>query len=261
MMAGTSPSIAPLASGNFEVAFQANTGNLWTVGGDPHGDWGLGMMVGTSPGVGSTGASGGSPGSSLAPPASSSAPTILGTAQQGKTLTLVHAAWRNSPTSYAEQWLDCDSAGNSCAVIAGATSPTYTLAASDVGHTIRVKESATNAAGTGGPLTASATAAVTSSGGGRASTGGGGAGGSGGTRGSGGAGGSGGSGGAACVVPRLRHMTVGQARRALQRAHCRLGKIRRPRHVPPHHALHVTSQTPQAHTRHPNGYKVNVGVS
>src|SRR5436309_9477363 len=32
-----------------EVAFQANTGNLWTVVADNHGDWGLGMMAGTSP--------------------------------------------------------------------------------------------------------------------------------------------------------------------------------------------------------------------
>jgi hypothetical protein len=33
------------------VAFQANTGHLWTVGGDDHGDWGLGMMAGTSPSI------------------------------------------------------------------------------------------------------------------------------------------------------------------------------------------------------------------
>ena len=33
------------------MAFQANTGNLWTVGGDNHGDWGLGMMKRTNPSI------------------------------------------------------------------------------------------------------------------------------------------------------------------------------------------------------------------
>jgi hypothetical protein len=48
MMNGTSPTITAV-NGSYEVAFQANTGSLWTVGEDPHGAWGLGMMNGTSP--------------------------------------------------------------------------------------------------------------------------------------------------------------------------------------------------------------------
>ena len=32
MMTGTSPAITGAAGGGYEVAFQANTGNLWTVG-------------------------------------------------------------------------------------------------------------------------------------------------------------------------------------------------------------------------------------
>ncbi len=51
MMAGTSPSITALADGSFEVAFQANTTNLWTVGGGGNTDWKLGMMAGTSPSI------------------------------------------------------------------------------------------------------------------------------------------------------------------------------------------------------------------
>ncbi len=35
----------------YEAAFQANTGNLWSVGADNHDDWQLGMMVGTSPSI------------------------------------------------------------------------------------------------------------------------------------------------------------------------------------------------------------------
>jgi hypothetical protein len=51
MAAGTSPSITGLTNGNFEVAFQANTGHLWTVGSDYHGDWDRGMASATSPSV------------------------------------------------------------------------------------------------------------------------------------------------------------------------------------------------------------------
>jgi hypothetical protein len=36
---------------DFEVAFQANTGDLWIVGGDDRGDMKLGMMAGTSPSI------------------------------------------------------------------------------------------------------------------------------------------------------------------------------------------------------------------
>jgi cell wall-associated NlpC family hydrolase len=50
--AGTSTATGSTAPSNgYEVAFQANTGNLWTVGTDQHGDWGLGMMPGTSPAI------------------------------------------------------------------------------------------------------------------------------------------------------------------------------------------------------------------
>jgi hypothetical protein len=48
MRTGTSPAIT-LLGGSYEVAFQANTGHLWTVGSDNHGDWGSVMSAGTSP--------------------------------------------------------------------------------------------------------------------------------------------------------------------------------------------------------------------
>jgi hypothetical protein len=38
-----------ISTPTYEVAFQANTTSLWTVGRDGHGDWSLGMMPGTSP--------------------------------------------------------------------------------------------------------------------------------------------------------------------------------------------------------------------
>ena len=35
----------------YEMAFEANTGNLWSVGSDNHGDWQQGMMPGTNPSI------------------------------------------------------------------------------------------------------------------------------------------------------------------------------------------------------------------
>ena len=55
MMRGTSPSVDPYAIGipppldNHQVAFQANTGNLWVLGPQSPGDSGLGMNRGASP--------------------------------------------------------------------------------------------------------------------------------------------------------------------------------------------------------------------
>ena len=93
------------------------------------------------------------------PPANSSPPTISGSAQQGQTLTEAHGSWTNEPTGYAYQWLQCDSLGSGCLAIAGATSQTYVPVAADVGHALKVEESATNAGGSGS-ATSAATAAV-----------------------------------------------------------------------------------------------------
>jgi hypothetical protein len=57
MYAGTSPSITALASGGFQVAFQANTTDLWTVGDAGDQDWKLGMMPGTNPAIAASGSS------------------------------------------------------------------------------------------------------------------------------------------------------------------------------------------------------------
>lgn len=83
-----------------------------------------------------------------APPANTAPPSISGRAVQGQTLTETHGAWTGAPTAYAYQWEDCDGSGGACSAIAGATAQTYTLTAADVGHTIRVVESATNTGGT-----------------------------------------------------------------------------------------------------------------
>src|SRR5205807_2083022 len=82
-----------------------------------------------------------------------SPPTITGTAQQGQTLTEAHGSWTNKPTSYTYQWQRCNSEGTSCVAISGATNQTYVLVAEDVGHTLRVQETASNAGGSSSPAT------------------------------------------------------------------------------------------------------------
>src|SRR5207245_1941400 len=72
-------------------------------------------------------------------PSNTSAPTISGTAQAGQTLSASPGTWSGTqPISYAYQWRDCDTAGNNCADIFGATGASYTLAPADVGATVRV---------------------------------------------------------------------------------------------------------------------------
>src|SRR5919108_2296404 len=82
-----------------------------------------------------------------AAPINTSPPTITGTARQSEPLTATNGSWQNSPTSFQYRWLRCDSSGGGCVSIAGATAKTYTLVGADVGHTIRVRVTATNSDG------------------------------------------------------------------------------------------------------------------
>jgi len=92
-------------------------------------------------------------------PVNSSPPSISGTPTQGQTLSAANGTWTNSPTGYADQWRRCDSSGNPCSDISGATSGSYTLVPADVGSTIRVVVTASNSHGSN-PATSSQTAVV-----------------------------------------------------------------------------------------------------
>ena len=96
-----------------------------------------------------------------AAPANTAVPTITGAAQQGQTLTASDGSWSGSPTSYAYHWQDCTSS-TSCTNVTGATTSTYTLQSSDVGKTIDIVVTATNAGGST-PATSAQTQAVTAS--------------------------------------------------------------------------------------------------
>ena len=99
---------------------------------------------------------GASPAPPSSPPANTSLPAVSGNAVAGQTLTTTSGTWTNSPTSYAYQWLRCDTSGASCTSIPGATLSAYMLAAADAGSTVRARVTATNGAGS-----ASATSAQT----------------------------------------------------------------------------------------------------
>ena len=90
-------------------------------------------------------------------PSNTALPTISGTVNDGQKLTGSSGSWSGTtPITYAYQWRRCDSAGSNCSNISSATSVTYLLTGSDIGHTIRLQVTATNAAGS-----ASATSAQT----------------------------------------------------------------------------------------------------
>jgi hypothetical protein len=84
---------------------------------------------------------------SVSAPTNTSPPTITGTPQQGQQLTGSRGTWTGSPTDYNDDWTRCDKTGAHCIDIAGSAGDTYTLAAADVGSTVRFQVGAANGGG------------------------------------------------------------------------------------------------------------------
>lgn len=79
-------------------------------------------------------------------PTNSVVPAITGFAKSGQTLTASLGTWNGNPTpTYAYQWKQC--ASGSCTDISGATSGTFVLTSAQVGKTVKVAVTATNAGG------------------------------------------------------------------------------------------------------------------
>src|SRR5262245_4852957 len=69
-------------------------------------------------------------------PKNTAEPSISGNTRVGSTLSASRGTWSGSPTSYAYQWVRCDSSGgqpdgSDCAAIGGATTSKYALAQAD----------------------------------------------------------------------------------------------------------------------------------
>jgi hypothetical protein len=93
-------------------------------------------------------------------PVSTSPPVISGSAVQGALLTEAHGSWTHDPTSFRYQWEECNASGGACSELRDSTSQAHLISSSDVGHTIRVQEVATNVSGSSSPAISPRTAVV-----------------------------------------------------------------------------------------------------
>src|SRR5262245_61382457 len=73
---------------------------------------------------------------SAAAPVNNTPPKIVGVARVGQVLTGQRGDWSNV-NHYVLAWRRCNTSGNGCNDIAGATSDQYQLTAADEGHRIR----------------------------------------------------------------------------------------------------------------------------
>lgn len=80
-------------------------------------------------------------------PAINTAPALSGTQEVGYTLTSSTGTWTHGVDSYAYQWQEQLPGEHPYVDIAGATSNTYIVIASDQAHIIRCKVTATNSSG------------------------------------------------------------------------------------------------------------------
>ncbi len=82
------------------------------------------------------------------PPSNTAAPAVNGSAQDGATLTATTGTWTGTqPLTYTYQWLRCNSLGTACGNIAGSTAATYAVVPADIGSTLEVAVTASNAGG------------------------------------------------------------------------------------------------------------------
>jgi hypothetical protein len=90
-------------------------------------------------------------------PVATGSPSASGTWRDGGTVAAQKGSWSSTTpiSAYSYQWLRCDAQGSSCSPIASANSSSYALTPADVGGSLQVTVTATNAAA----LSASATSA------------------------------------------------------------------------------------------------------
>ncbi len=98
-------------------------------------------------------------------PSNTVLPAITGTAKAGSTLTTTPGTWTSSTTpTFAYAWQRCNTTGDACAAITGATASTYVVQTVDVGSTLRAQVTAASTQGTASATSAQTAAVVTSSG-------------------------------------------------------------------------------------------------
>lgn len=81
-------------------------------------------------------------------PTNTSEPSISGTAVIGNRLTANRGTWAGAqPITYAFRWQRCNSGGDNCGEISGATDTEYVVLETDRGRTLRVRVTAANDSG------------------------------------------------------------------------------------------------------------------
>lgn len=84
-------------------------------------------------------------------PTISSAPAITGNPEPGQSLSVSAASYASDAqagkVSSTDQWQLCDSAGQNCVAISGASGSSYNVVSADEGHMLRVKETISNSDG------------------------------------------------------------------------------------------------------------------
>jgi len=103
---------------------------------------------------------------SAAAPVNAAIPSVSGVPEVGQTLTGRQGTWTGTPAiEYAWQWRRCDASGAGCADIPGATGASYQLSPEDEAKALRLRVTATNAAGSASADSAPTAAVAQSSGG------------------------------------------------------------------------------------------------
>jgi hypothetical protein len=94
-------------------------------------------------------------------PVNTGAPSVAGSAVQGQQLTGHNGSWSNEPTSFGYQWQRCDASGGKCAELSTAKEQNYTPGPLDVGSTLRLAVTASNAGGPSEPAISPQTPVIT----------------------------------------------------------------------------------------------------
>jgi hypothetical protein len=81
-------------------------------------------------------------------PTNTALPALSGVLQDGQLLSVSPGSWSGSePISYTYEWKLCNALGGACEAISGASGPSVKLDSSEIGKTLAVVVTATNAAG------------------------------------------------------------------------------------------------------------------
>ena len=138
------------SGGNNCVAISGASGSAYTLVGADAGST-LEVVVTASNSAGqasATSAPSSVVGAGSSAPSITSLPSLSGTATVGQLLTASSGVWQGVPTpTYSFGWQRCDSGGNNCVAISGASGSAYTLVGADAGSTLEVVVTASNSAG------------------------------------------------------------------------------------------------------------------